>query len=278
MSTLPRFNISELEDHDFCPEYHHNRWMLQQVGIMDESEPLRLGTYAHKVLERMMRGEKPSFTAKLLASERALDLALAAWWGKLGIAHPWDAVLETEQALELEVWSPELGQAGFVLFGTPDACVTWEGKLWHLQHKTIGQSIPVGVFSAGIAQSLHEAGYAALLQHAHPGIPYGGTLLNIVRRLSEKRALEDPSQALHIEFLAITPAQIERGLRDISHKAQQILAQTRRYRRRAACWGIYRNKLCEYYPSCWQGISINDAVLFEHKNPLSHYATEEEAS
>ena len=271
-------SISEIKDHNLCPMYHWNRWKEERRAVEEQSEAVTLGTYAHTHLADMMKGRTLRLGAeKLTAAERAVDTALVAWSTQYfhvdSALLPWDEVLLVEEPLHLQLTDD------ITLVGIPDAIVKSQGTLWHVQHKTIAQTIPVGVFTQGVAVSLHECGYAALIKNHYPNVPYGGTMLNIVRRMSEKRISDNPLQSLHLEFIPMSDARIADGIADITLKARQILSEyqgERVEKRRESCTGLYRNKLCGYYDSCWRGVSIHNDILYEDANPRTRYGVTDE--
>lgn len=258
---------SELVAFERCPVYHSNLYIHGRGRIGPPSESIELGKWAHEVLASMMKGIAPNSPEVMNqpwwatdAKARALKLALLAWWDRYSAHTPWDQpVIQVERALSVQMDT-------FTLVGIPDAIVRFQGALWHVQHKTLDQSRSVATYAQGVAASLHESIYAILIKKAFPSEPYGGTMLNVVRKLSEKGAKEDASRALHLEFIPIADAQLQRAIDDISWAVGHFGIT---WRNRSSCvspWG-----LCAYYESCWQGISLNDDSIYESVNPRERY-------
>jgi hypothetical protein len=214
-----------------------------------------------------MVGESPglvadgvdSTDAKLYEQAQVLDLAIAQW---VRNPKPWDRVemVETEISKKLA--------PGLEVFGRPDAVVMWKGAWWHVQHKTVAAGVPVGVFAAGVRVSLHESIYAGLLRTKYPQVR--GTMLNVVRKISRKRVVEDPNSALHIEFISIPERMTEMAERDLLSVVARMDSgnpPTRADRKR--CVGVYGNSLCEAYGVCWGGEGIESLPQI---NPLEGYA------
>ncbi len=222
-----------------------------------------MGTWAHKQLDSMMRGTPPCdlVPPEDNAKWRALTTGLYAWWEKYGIEHPWEAVLATETPHKVQL-SPSVWFQGI-----PDSWVVAFESLWHVSHKTIDQSKPPSVFCAQQGQTIHEAGYAMLGADIY-NIPYGGSMINVVRRLSEKRMNEDAMQALHLEFIPISAKQIARARDDILYTAERM--NDEHILRRRVCGGKFLNSKCQYYASCWEGISL-DSILYTDYNPTARY-------
>lgn len=260
---------SELDDHEWCPQYHEWRWRTKRRLSGPEPEWAVLGKWLHLQMESMIQGHPPSaqLTPPIpIAKGRALLAAVHAWWAKYGREHPWESVLVAEKSLSVDIGKLKSGRR-VVFRGIPDAVVVWDGALWHCSHKSLSGYSPVDVFCAGLARELHECLYPLLVRASWPGLPYGGTLANIVRKLAERRTNEDAAQALHIEFIPVDEADIERARRDAIELCE-VLDSKRRARK--SCTGKFGNSLCAYYGPCWRGIPIESA-LFEDANPLERY-------
>ena len=275
---------SQLQDFERCPEYHRALWLLNRERIGPENENLLMGTWAHEALAILMRWpgtspvSLPWFGTN--AKWQALHLAIQAWADRysMDVYRPWTKLIETENPLETPLVIDEqvilvspkptvlnggktvsiLGQEVWLL-GTPDAWVIRHGKLWHVQHKTLDQSQSIANFAFKVAQSLHESIYAILGMAHWPELEYGGTMLNIIRKISLKRAKESPHEALHLEFIPITPEQIERAKLDLLYCVRHFHDG---WRRRSACSGPPYGK-CPYYEACWQGASLDDDILYQ---------------
>lgn len=275
---------SELDDHEWCPQYHDFRHKQRRRLIALEPEWAIHGNWAHKQLEQMIQGHPPRDLPPSMpgATGRALVLSMHAWWERFGKVHPWDHVLMAEKPGEVNLgW---LGDGVCTLErtatskievrfrGIPDGIVVWHGQGYHLSHKTTGPSTPVDVLCQGLAHSLHENLYPLLAREWFPDLPWGGTCANIIRKLAEKRAIEAPEQALHIEFLPITAEGIERARLDALDIVLRIAESRERvHRRRKGCLGIHGNSKCAYFGVCWERISIDNDTLYESYNPTERY-------
>src|SRR6185503_11381546 len=111
-----------------------------------------------------------------------------------------DEILATEQAIEM----PILG-GPHILFGRPDVVVRHQGKLWHEQNRTLSDRTVMPVYLAAAERDLHELGYAPMICHHYnePLSNYGGTFMNICRKVSKKKLAEDPHAAFVQEFIPI---------------------------------------------------------------------------
>jgi hypothetical protein len=264
---------SELLAFDRCPEFRRNLWEKRRQKQHSESEAQALGKWAHEILANMMKGispgqlELPWFSQ--LAKARALRLALLAWWDRYSVSTPWSEVILVEEPLTAQIRTgrPPEWAGDVILQGIPDAMVLWQGALWHCQHKTLDQSQSVENFACSVAQSLHESIYAILAKNRWPELRYGGTMLNIVRKMSEGAMLENASRALWLEFLPIGDRQIERAKDDILWMVDHF---DEPWRRRSGCVEVGRGK-CPYYEACWEGISLSDDSIYEDAIPDERY-------
>lgn len=151
------------------------------------------------------------------------------------------------------------------LIGIPDAVVISNGYRWHLQHKTMGSSIPLTVYLRASERSLHELAYAWLLE-ARAGVAYGGTYLNITRKLSKKAQLEAPQSAFVQELIPIDHHQILDAINDIS----RIVSRMERIRagteppidNREADTNKFGNALSPYFEVKLGRESLDDDALF----------------
>lgn len=107
-----------------------------------------------------------------------------------------------------------------VLVGTPDRVVRApDGKVWAIQYKTVSDRTPVSIFVAIAERSLHELVYAYLIMDSLglQASQYGGTILNVTRKLSQRALRDRPESAFVQEFVPIRYVEVERALRDLAH-------------------------------------------------------------
>jgi len=280
-------SVSEVLDFIHCPQYWANKYVFQRQEIAPIAKPLRVGTAVHEVLEQFMLGRDKlgvdPVSTRLTEPEddligEVMDLLMDEWYGVHVLGQPkWTAVISTEEPLALYI-------GGHLVVGTPDAVVEYNGKLWHVQHKTLAQSKPVATFIKLVARSYHEALYHWMLRAKFPDREIGGTMLNIVRKMSRKRAQEDPTQGLWLEWLAIDNDKSARALKDLTYYLdlmadQREILDTKRHRdmpfvpqNRKMCAGTFGNSLCTYYHVCQDnGQILWDDRLFQETDPHERY-------
>jgi len=272
-------SVSEMQDWISCPQLWFWKWVLNRA-VRRPGPALRAGLAVHACFEERLRsGDRPGIDADFAEAEpnlaRVLTAALGAWDRKyLDSEPPWTEIIAVEEPLRLQL-TEELA-----LVGRPDSIVRWQSGIWHVQHKTTGQSTPVATFAAGIRRSFHENLYGVLIENAYPNERYMGTMLNVVRKLSMKRVDEDPNQALHMEFLPIPKAQrlqavesfrfygkqIKSWRDELSGVNLRIIPQNREH-----CTGQYKNTLCSHFGPCENPEAIWQDEHYETYDPRSRY-------
>jgi hypothetical protein len=165
-----------------------------------------------------------------------------------------------------------------VLVGRPDRVVKYQGKLWHVQNRTLSDRTVMPVYLAAAERDLHELAYAYLITR-HFGVDqreYGGSLMNIVRKVSRKKLAEDPDAAFIQEFIPIAPAQVARAIEDIIRVADDMVAiiEGRRevIENRDTDKGRFGNRLSAYFEVKLGRANIYDDRLF--KTAVSRYDAE----
>jgi len=187
--------------------------------------------------------------------------------------HKFDETLAVEGAIEM----PILG-GPHTLIGRPDRVVLYQKKFWHVQNRTLSDRTVMPVYLAAAERDIHELGYAAMICHKYgePLIRYGGTLMNICRKVSKKKLAEDPHAAFIQEFIPIDPKQVAEALEDISQIADDMDAISRGARRalqnRDTDKGRFGNRLSAYFEVKLGRASIYDDHLFQ--TSVSRYESE----
>lgn len=260
------FNVSHLKESLTCPQRAFNRYVHHRESA-EKSIALDVGTLVHLYFAATL-DPSPERTASLESAlvEVSCDVlsdfdelvpALRAW------ERPKDwNLLAVEQELRIPI-------GGNTLAGRLDGLVLWNGKYWHLQHKTLRASRPVAIYEEQQRCDWHECAYERMAEAAGR-TPFGGTILNLVRKLSRKTIAENPKSALVIRYVTRPPAVVADALRDMSELARKLaieatpgatydpLVHARPLRNRSACDGMFQNKLCEYHPVCAGDCGLDD--------------------
>lgn len=253
----PTFSVSHLKAHLSCAQLAHYRYEARRGE--PEPEVFALGSAAHLALATILnepgsneRAVEAAEASLVAAAEAASSFELPRDWPVVrDILLMWRKpegweVLGTETPLSIEV-------GGATIVGTLDALVRHRDLLWHVQHKTLGQSVPCDIYAAAQETDWHECLYAGMARVAFPG-QWGGTQLNIIRKLSRKMFGERPEAGVVFMTLLPKQAHIERAIADAAQVIDDILGQRsgRRpiIRNRSACLSGYRNSLCPYKGVC----------------------------
>lgn len=163
--------------------------------------------------------------------------------------YEFEQTLLVEDALEMP-----LPSSPHILLGRPDRVVRYQGKLWHVQNRTLSDRTVMHVYLAAAERDLHELSYAALIQNRFniPWEEYGGTLMNICRKVSKKKLAEDPNAAFVQEFIPIERNQVDDALADIAQVADDMAAiiqgRRRAVQNRDCDKGRFGNRLSAYFP------------------------------
>jgi hypothetical protein len=314
MTPIAPLNVSRVQDHLKCQVFEHLKWRLKRQK-RSVSVPLVLGQAWHAaaavVLEARALGPPVDLTKAYEAGmaviesvdrsamreedEHDLDQGAALLLDRLLLYLPgqipddWKVLIVEEPIeghLQVEPSYPALH-----LRGRPDALVVWNGKLWHLQHKTAALSVSWPLFERGIQRSWHENAYLALLTGRHdlleraavlagvPSIPIGGTLLLGVKKAA-KLSKENPEACFHKAYLGVIPHAMKQAvisLQVLGHSINQrdvLFANDVPFpilENRASCLGTFNNMPCPYLDVCDGKASLNDDVLFATVDPLEAY-------
>jgi hypothetical protein len=258
-------------------------YVLKRIPNRRESA-LDLGTIWHVLLEQLHKtGSREKAKELARAEVEAICLAVPPeqndWTGEFhrDAEHlmdifdayeervAFDKTLMIEEALEMT-----LPNSVHVLVGRPDRVVEHNGKFWHVQNRTLSDRTVMPVYLAAAERDLHELAYAAMIaKHFNTGLAqYGGTFMNIARKVSKKKLAEDPQAAFVQEFIPIDPRQVETALFDlvqIADDMQEIMDGVRSpVQNRDTDKGRFGNRLSNYFEVKMGRASIHDDTLFKH--------------
>ena len=263
-----KISVSQIKRHIECPMKAHFEYTLLR-GQDKRAVALDIGSLAHLVLEAKL--------TKVADWRKLTDEYLAELPPEVSVevGEEFDVL-----APSLELWEPpddweilgtevemEIPCGRHTIVGRLDAPIRWNGSLWHLQHKTLGATVPLGAFCEQQRTDWHESVYHRMLQRAYPD-NVEGTVLNIIRKLSAKRLAENPRDALvPPQYLPRTDELVSEALDDLSQLIDDIEAGRDGTRRiikcRSACAGPYRNSLCAYKPVCDGDVEISSDMFVD---------------
>jgi hypothetical protein len=202
---------------------------------------------------------------------------------------PVTKTLEVEQPIEFYLTS------GAKFRGRPDRVVLAYGKVFHMQHKTIGSSIRPDIYVQLMTERMHELlyGWALSGKYAKEGLEYGGTIMNIVRKLKYRstqktkaepagKILHRPEEMLFQQALSISRNSMVQAFDEINalsvvmdRTMEMYLSGKSIERNRRLDAGRYGNKIDPYTLVAIGEITLDDDTFFMDRPET--YDTEETA-
>jgi len=235
---------------------------------------LAVGTVVHKAFEKLLVGgdwegaanesltelqEKLDNEAALLAYQdtesqwQAVRQCIINGWHT---PEDWE-IIGVEQEMEVNC-------GRHTLVGRLDALAVWNGAVWHLQHKTVPTNKPLAIYSEQQRTDWHECVYQRMAESRYENV--AGTLLNCIRKVSMKTAIEKPATAFQSFFLPRSEMEIDEAFADIEQEIEDIAAeqagQKRFVKNRSFCAGAYGNKICAFKEVCDGAVEISDPDRF----------------
>lgn len=262
--------ISELKQWIECPQ----KAAYAQLRVSASPPPsLQFGTLFHAYMEQRVRSALslpvdplPTVSEEALAEWRKLEPHIEAWslppeWTLRGAEVPIRGTLPRWNGAKPE----------HQLQGRLDALVEWNHKLWSLQYKTCGQSVPLVNLAESVRMGFHEAAYQYLYQQ-HDPTPYGGTILVTLKKLSMK-ALREGSNPIAVHYLTRSKQEQQALLLDLS-KALDSMEQGQVWHNWEACHGPFKNSRCPYFPVCHEHLPLSSDIYMDAVNRYPEFQEE----
>jgi hypothetical protein len=149
-----------------------------------------------------------------------------------------------------------------------------------MQYKALSDRTSMPVYIATRARDLHELAYAWLIVGKFC-IPreYGGTYLNVIRKISAKAIKERPDSAFVQELIPISWLQVNDAIEDIQQIADDMEDIMNGVRplvdNREADTNRYGNVMSPYHEVLYNRASIDDNNLFMDAPPDPYDIAEE---
>jgi hypothetical protein len=248
-----------------CPARGYYENVLRRF-VPGPKKALEIGTLVHLAFEKILRGEDWRDHCETYIAEQELVLAdggpqiikefywLAPALDSWVVPDDWE-IIAIEKELRLEV-------GRHTIVGRLDSIVGWNDLRWHLQHKSAAGNKNVNNYSEQQRTDWHELVYQRMAEEAGYG-PMGGTILNVVRKLTEKSILKSPASAISTHYLARSKALIDTALDDLEYVIDQMEAGAKGdiplVQNRTACFGF---GMCPYKRVCDQTMEITDDDVF----------------
>lgn len=251
ISGVKRFHQCRLR---WLIEWHLNR--VPRAGAL----PLNLGKLVHIAFEKFFLLEVPSLAT-------AVDVALCEWTttnaaqyaaGMLNDAEYAEAVAAAVALKDLQeplaYWRDEFPitkvlevEAPFefphpfdptiAVRGRPDRMAVVFGKLVHVQNRTLAAGVNFGLYTELAKRDYHELVYAWAMQKKYPDLKYGGSLMNLIRKLKfrskptkacpEGKVIHAPNEMFGQFMVPMLDNQIDLAMHDLrkdTHEMQRTIA------------------------------------------------------
>lgn len=271
-------SVSDITTSLECEQKFVYRYVDKRVPIRNTAVALHTGTLWHLACEHKLKGQNglEVADAQLVAWQKdfftppEVVAKIATEWKSLRLLYPHFNPTRLEVVdVECEGRRPHPSNPDITFVGTADAIVRYSGQYWHLQHKTLSSSKPVATYLEYMTTDFHECMYEWIFsQHYRP---WGGTILNIARKMSLKTMEKDTRRYLVSAPLMRPPHVVERTIKDLIHytddTVEPLLDGYPPIRNRRACAGLYGNSLCPYFDVCFDRAQLSDNSVFTATEP-----------
>lgn len=233
------------------------------------------------IISMKLEADEAGFTAQGIEFRSECQRLLQQFEGNWMLRYPPQKILRIEEPIRRQLPNAidPLKDGEHFLIGIPDTVVTLFDRRWHLQHKTASDRTSMPLFIQLAQRSLHELAYAWLLEGGGGADlrdlkeDYGGTYMNIVRKLSAKAISLNPQAAFVQELIPLDQKQIFSAILDISRIADRMEriknGSTSPIDNREADSNRFGNVLSPYFDVKLGISSLRDNTLF--MNFVSRY-------
>lgn len=278
-------NISQILDFQRNEMDWYYKYVRKRVP-RKRSTALDVGTWFHSLMEFYFKSRRdhpdgipnPKSWAAMEAAKLRIEQSHRyadsefdrITWSLLNdFSDHWDLAFEPTSIHSVEEpFRIQLPSSSHHLIGIPDTTVWIHKKLWHLQHKTTS-STTMPVYIATAQRWLHELAYAFAISEIADLEPseYGGTYLNVARKLSAKARLENPRSMFVQELIPLDDRQINHAITDIVRIADRMERirnnKEQPIQNRLADTNSWGNALSPYFEVNLGLTSLDDDSLFQ---------------
>lgn len=298
-------NVSSINDFMQCRYRWLCKWVLNRVP-RTEGRALTFGKLLHKVFEYKLTDTLTMTEAIELQREawsRALyattdpDEKATAVDALIDIDHYTDAlklwedqypfeipVLEVEQPFRYT--ADEYSASDIAFVGRPDRMGVLWGKLYHVQNRGLAANTHFRQYTRLARRHLHEHVYAWAMKKKYPQYQYGGTVMNLLRKVKYRsnpskafptgRILHPISDVLWQDIVNISPEENEKMMHEAVLYAQEMRAAEFRYREYGEMPlpnenmnnGYFHNTIDPYFLVLQGEVELSDNKLFKDREVL----------
>jgi len=286
---ISRVNVSSIHDFIRCRKRWLFTWYLNRVPRATPPA-LEFGILLHKVFEEYFNnpGQGMRYTLDSFLVQGGVDahgpalLDLAYYapvlehWEE---QYPVEATMEVEQPFAL----PIPGLDGVNLIGRPDRVVKVWGRLYHMQNRGLDEKKNLALYTELGMRNMHELTYAWALKQKYPGEEYGGTIYNLLRKVSlfnrQKKPKYQPPyrEVLGQKMVPMLTPRIEQAMDKVRYFAAEMERTVGLYEAGAPIGdsdlmdgGFYGNSKDPYFDVLLGKKSLNDNRYFtDRRDPYA---------
>jgi hypothetical protein len=308
-------NISSVKRFHQCRARWLIEWHLNRVP-REGALPLNLGKLVHVAFEKYLLNQSTSMLA-------AIDATLAEWTDTIGKQHEagllddaefgeaidaakalndlreplalWKDQFPVQQVLEVEepFEFPHPLDNNIIVRGRPDRMAVVYGKLVHIQNRTLAAGVNFGLYTELAKRDYHELVYAWAMQLKYPHLKYGGTLMNLIRKLKyrgvptkacpEGKILHTTDEMFGQFMVPMLDKQVHQAMNDLLYDVMDMQACITDYEtnnvmpspNRQRDGGPYGNKKDPYFDVFMGKVDINDDKFFKPREDMYTPVTDE---
>lgn len=306
-------NISSVHRFQQCRLRWYFEWVLNRVPRENE-QALTFGKMLHEIFERhfisaltmqeatdIVRKEyqskiDPAFEAQnekaVLSITDALDQLSAVEEALV----QWHDVFIPEQTLAIEqpFEFPHPADPTIIVRGRPDREWVMQGKLFHVQNRSLAPSKNIGLYLELAKRDYHEHIYKWAMTQKYPDIPWGGVVMNILRKLKyrgvptkkdpEGKILHEVDEILYQGIVTLSDQQTELALSDLLYDAKEMRRTIYEAKttgklpspNRRLDAGPFGNKMDPWFPVFTGQVSVNDDAFFKDREDMYKPVTDSE--
>lgn len=291
-------NVSSIQDFSQC----RWRWVARWVCNREPRGPARalsFGKLLHEIFEDHLGDGLPMETAiaqqrtrlvellvggrlepleERVAAEALMDLdtyreVLCMWRDN----YPIEPALEVEQPFEI----PHPLDASIIIRGRPDRVAPLWGRLYHIQNRGLAATTNFALYCELAKRHLHEHVYAYAITQKYPDTPYGGTVMNLLRKLKyrgkptkvhpEGKILHTPQELMWQGMVEIKPERTKEMMLNVYYWATEMQRVKAAYEN-VGIWpapnermnaGYFGNTIDPYFRVLEGEVSLDDDTLFQ---------------
>lgn len=198
--------------------------------------------------------------------------------------YPFGEMIECEEPYDY----PHPSDDDLILRMRPDRVSLLYGKMFHVQNRGLASSTNFGLYTNLARRAMHEHMYKVGLQRKYPQYEYGGTIMNLIRKLKhrgvptkkepEGKILHPVSELMYQGMVPLSPAITGHVMECVKYWAHEMRRVEQDYRdsgnwpapNEEANGGWHGNTLDPYFSVLTGDTTLaNDDLFEDRKDPYS---------